>query len=201
MKRTLLAAAALALFVPIALSADSNPAQSLKLTIVGPGAIHRGQKVKVKAVLTNTSSAPVVVASRDASLDFDLSWIITDPDGVQLGGEPFIGFFCPVGGPGWNKNLVRRLQDSDLTLLEPGDKIEFVVSYDISADYFLASHGSYWVFASYTYVPPRLDGGAGFERDRFGQKYDLTDLSPETLAMLKHAATVNASSWFKLVVE
>ena len=199
MKGTLLVAVALALLASTSFSADSNPAASLKLTIVGPRAIHRGQNIKFKAVLTNSSLVPVVLPSRDTSLDFDLRWTITDPDGVQLLGEPFIVFACPVGDPGWNKDLARRLQDSDLLVLQPGDKLEFV-SADISADSILARRGSYQVFATYDFVPPRIDGGDGAKRDSFGQRYDLTSLSPDTLEMLKHAATVRATSTFTLVV-
>lgn len=199
MMRLVWAVVSLAFLVPVTLSADSNPAASLKLTIIGPRSVHSGQKVKFKAVLTNNSSAPFVLALRDASLDFALKWTITDSYGFEPR-KPFMGFACPVGGPGWYHNLVRRLQDSDLTLLRPGDKLEFV-SYDISADYVLAGRGSYQVTASYSYVPPRIDANGGVERDRFGQKYDLTDLSPQTLEILKHAATVNATSTLTLVVE
>lgn len=200
MMRTVLALAALAVAALATSSADLNLGAPLKLTLVGQRSVHRGQKLKFKAVLTNNSSAPIILASRDASLDFELSWTINDSTWHELPRKVVQGFACPVGGKRWSDTRVRRLKDSDLTLLQPGDKLEFV-SDDISATYILPSQGSYQVTAIYTYVPPRIEGGDGLERDRFGQKYDLRDLSPQTLEMLKHAATVGATSTSTLIIE
>lgn len=200
MKRTVLAAAALALPTPVTFPADLNLAAPLALTIIGPHSVHRGQKLKFKAVLTNRSSAPITLASREASLDFDLTWTISDSSWHELPRKVVHGFACPVGGKRWSDKPVRRLKNSDLTLLQPGDKLEFVFE-DVSVDYVFPGHGSYQVTASYTYVPPGLEGRDGVERDRFGQRYDLSELSPLTLDMLKHAATLSATSRWTLILE
>lgn len=75
-----------------------TPQPPLELRISGPGFIREGQAVKYKAVLINRSAEPIVLASADSRLDFNLSWTISDPYGRPLSTRPF--FYCPVGDKG-----------------------------------------------------------------------------------------------------
>jgi hypothetical protein len=45
---------------------EPHPQTPLEFKIFGPGFIYPGQQVKYKAVLTNRSSEPIVIAARDA---------------------------------------------------------------------------------------------------------------------------------------
>jgi hypothetical protein len=51
-----------------------TPQRPLELKTVGPGFVHEGEAVKYKAVLIDRSSGPIILASRDSRLDFDISW-------------------------------------------------------------------------------------------------------------------------------
>jgi hypothetical protein len=165
----------------------------LELKVIGPGFIHEGEAVKYKAVLINRSSGPIILASRDSRLDFDITWAISDLSGRELPRAPFKGIICPVGGKGWYQNLTRRMKDSDLTILQPGESLEFRFD-DISDSYLFPGHGRYQVAFVYTYVPPQFEGRAGTQLDGFNAKYDLSDLSPSTLEALRHAIPISVAS-------
>ena len=170
-----------------------TPQAPLELKIIGPGFIHEGAAVKYKAVLINRSSGPILLASRDSRLDFDITWTISDSTGRELPRAPFKGIICPVGGKGWYQNLTRRMKDSDLTILQPGETLEFRFD-DISDSYLFPGHGRYQVTFVYTYVPPQFEGRAGTPVDGFDAKYDLTDLSPSTLEALRRAVPISVAS-------
>jgi hypothetical protein len=170
-----------------------TPQGPLELKIVGPGFIHKGETVKYKAVLINRSSGPIIIASRDSRLDFDITWTISDLSGRELPRAPFKGIICPVGGKGWYQNLTRRMRDADLTILQPGEMLEFRFD-DISDSYLFPGHGRYQVTFVYSYVPPQFEGRAGTPVDGFDAKYDLSDLSPLTLETLRHAVPISVAS-------
>jgi hypothetical protein len=183
---------------PVVGAREPVPPASLELKLVGPSSIHEDPKLGFKAVLVNRSSAPIVLAAQDSRLDFEASWSNRHPSGRELPQKPL--FYCPVGGPGWYQNLTRRLKHSDVILLQPGAKLEFVDD-DISDFYLFPGRGRYQVTFVYTYVPPLLGSNNGGIEDRFGQKYDLSDLSPETLGLIKQARPVVAESKAILLFE
>jgi hypothetical protein len=173
------------------------PQPPLELRISGPGFIHDGQAVKYKAMLINRSSEPVVLASPDSRLDFNLNWTITDPSGRPLSSRPF--FYCPVGGKGWYSDLKRNLKDSDIRVLQPGEKLEFSFD-DISDSYLFPGYGRYQVICVYSYVPPQFEGHPGTPVDGFDAKYDLSDLSPKTLQALRLSVPITVSSKPSLMI-
>src|SRR5580704_5394369 len=169
-----------------------SPQAPLELKIIGPSFIHEGEAVKYKAALINRSSGPILVASRDSRLDFELAWTIRDSSGRELPRARFNGSVCPVGGKGWDQNLTRRMRDADLTILQPGEMLEFRFD-DISDSYLFPSRGRYQVTFVYTYVPPQFEGRVGTPVDGFDAKYDLTDLSGSTLEALRHALPISVA--------
>jgi len=179
---------------------ESQPPAPLEVKLVGPGFIREGQKLHFKAVLVNRLSAPLVLAAPDSGLDFDLRWTINDSSGRQLPQKLMLLLYCPVGGPGWYHNLTRRLKDSDLMVLKPGATLEFERD-DISESYVFPRRGRYEVAFSYAYVPPQVGDNNGRTEDSFGQKYELGDLSQETLDAIKRARPVVAESKAVLLFE
>jgi hypothetical protein len=198
---------AFAIPTPLAPRAHApNPQDPLELTIIGPSSIHKGQEATFKAALRSRSAVPIVIAPSDASLDFELRWTVLNSSGRELLRlQPLmVGFACPVGGPGWSKDLVRRLRDSDLALLRPGESLEFPNSYFIHSildEYVFTGPGRYYVIVTYSYVPPLLEGNNGRTMDGFDQKYDLTGLSPQTLEILRHSFPLTATATTTLILE
>jgi len=176
---------------------QSTPQPPLELRINGPSFIREGQAVKYKAVLINRSSEPVVLASPDSRLDFNLNSTITDPSGRPLSPKPF--FFCPVGGKGWYSDLKRHMKDSDIKVLQPGEKLEFSFD-DISDSYLFPGHGRYQVTFVYSYIPPQFEGHPGTPVDGFDAKYDLSDLSPTTIQALRQSVPITVSSKPSLMI-
>jgi hypothetical protein len=166
-----------------------RPADPLELKVIAPSLIHEGYRVPVRVTLTNRSGASIFLASRDSPLDFELTWTISDSSGRELPRKQFQGFACPVGGKGWYKNLTRRMKDSDIAILQPGEALQFQFD-DISDSYLFPGPGRYQVTFTYSYAPPQFEGRAGSLVDRFDAKYDLSELSPSTLEALRYAAPI-----------
>jgi hypothetical protein len=194
--RLLSSALLLAMTIPVYSASPQKqprPQDPLELKIIGPRLIHEGQNVKFKIVLTNRSLTPIVLASRDSRLDFDLTWTISDSSGRELPRKQFKGLICPVGGKGWYKNQTRRMSNSDVTVLQPGEALEFHLE-DVTGSYVFPSRGRYQAVFAYNYVPPKLEGRPGRHVDEFDQRYDLTDLSSSILEDLRHAVPISVSS-------
>lgn len=178
---------------------EPQPQTPLELKIFGPGFIYPSQRqVRYKAVLTNRSSEPVVIAARDARLDFTLTSTISDSSGRELGRTPLL--YCPVGGKGWYQNLVRHMKDSDVAILKPGEKFEFLFD-DISSNYIFPGRGRYHAAIAYSYVPPQFEGNAGSPVDGFDAKYDLSELSPATLENLRHAVPISVGATATMILQ
>src|SRR5258708_5278880 len=129
LKLTLCLSVILALVAPASARRHKEPPVQgpLELRISGPSLIRESQKLKFKAVLTNRSLAPIFLPSRDAqsASGLTLTWTISDSSGRELPLQQPDGFYCPVGGPGWDNGGTHSMKDSDVTILQPGEKIEF----------------------------------------------------------------------------
>ena len=167
---------------------------TIELKVSGPHFIHQGQKLAFKVQLRNRSSTPILIAARDAAFYFQMTWTISDSSGRELRRVPMI--ICPVGGFGWNGPETLHMKDSDLTVLPPGDKLEFAYD-DISDSYLFPGSGRYQVTFAYTFVPPPPErdgpgplGGLG----GVPVTYDLHALSQEMFESLGRASTLAAVS-------
>jgi hypothetical protein len=98
-----------------------------------------------------------------------------------------------VGGPGWDNGGTHSLKDSDVTILHPGEKVEFSFD-DISGAYIFQRGGRHLITLAYAYAPPRFESTTGVTMDGLGHPYDLADLSPENSEALKHATWINVVS-------
>jgi hypothetical protein len=168
-----------------------TPESPLELTVSGPHFIHEGQKLPFTVQLRNRSAAPVLIADKNASIYFQLTWVITDMSGRELRQVPLL--YCPVGGFGWRGPETLRMKDSDLTILQPGEKLEFAYD-DVSAFYLFPRRGNYQLKFSYSFLPPApLRTSQSF---LYGVQvtYDLTNLSDEKFESLSRASAQGAVS-------
>lgn len=167
----------------------------LELKISGPAFVRDGQKLKFKAVLTNRSMSPVVLAPPNSHLGFGLTWKITDPEGREL--KPPQMIICPVTGiePG----AKFRLEDDDVRILQPGEKIEYE-DQDIRNSYAFPESGQYEVVAYYFFASPQsqlsADGNTIEAKAFLNQSvsFDLSFLSPQKGDALRHAVDLGVSS-------
>jgi hypothetical protein len=129
-------------------SAPSGPAISpIELTISGPRYIRRGDDLKFKVTLTNRSDKPVAVRSHLLfGEETGFSWRITDYAGRPL--PPHIYdeklFVCPVTGP---------VMDFMITVLQPGEKMDYPFAGDPSDSFMFPGKGFYRVTLSYVLAP------------------------------------------------
>jgi hypothetical protein len=179
--------------VCLAPSSSSSPRKGispapLEFKISGPAFIREGQKLKFKAVLINRSSGPIVLAPPNSRLGSSGSWKITDAAGRE--NRP-VGFWaCPVTGIDPKAKI--HLEDDDVRILMPGEKLEFEEE-DISYWYVFPGRGRYQVTASYVFTPPDLQVDAGTLSD--GRRhYDVTSLSTLKAEALKHAVAIDITS-------
>jgi hypothetical protein len=130
-------------------SAPSAPAVSpIQVTISGPRYIRLGDDLKFKVTLTNRSDKPIAVRSPffyDDETRF--TWRITDFGGRLL--PPHLydspkGFFCPVTGP---------VMDFMVTVLQPGEKMDYAFAGDPSNSFAFPGKGFYKVTLSYVLAP------------------------------------------------
>jgi hypothetical protein len=171
------------------------PQGPLELKIYGPSLIRESQKLKFNAVLTNLSQAPIFLPSGyvQSSCCASLTWRITDTSGRELPLDLHEGVACPVGGPGWDNGGTHTLNDSDVRILQPGEKLEFSFD-DISGSYIFQRGARNRVTFTYSYIPPRYDEHGGGPVDLSGHPYDLSSLSPANLEALKHASRLDLVS-------
>jgi len=140
------------LSVPLHLSGQTpkslSAASPLELQISGPRLIHRGQTLKFNVTLTNRSDKPVAFRF---PFEFDdetrFAWRITDTGGRLLPPPVYTGppiFVCPVTGP---------VTDSAITVLQPGEKMEYPNAGDPSDQFAFPGKGFYRVTLTYVLVP------------------------------------------------
>jgi hypothetical protein len=127
--------------------APSAPAASpIELTISGPRYIRLGDDLKFKVTLTNRSDKPVAVRSPFLfGEETRFVWRITDYGGRLL--PPHIYeklFVCPVTGP---------VMDFMITVLQPGEKMDYPFAGDPSNSFVFPGKGFYKVTLSYVLAP------------------------------------------------
>jgi len=129
-------------------SQTAAPAVSpLELTISGPRYIRRGDDLKFIVTLTNRSDTPVAVRSHLLfGEETGFAWRITDAGGRLL--PPHIYdqklFVCPVTGP---------VMDFMVTVLQPGEKMDYPFAGDPSDSFVFPGKGFYKVTLSYVLAP------------------------------------------------
>ena len=126
----------------------STAAPSIELTISGPRLIHGGQTLKFNVTLTNRSGKPLAFRPPFGYYDTtQFSWRITDTGGRLLPPHVYDGppvFICPLTGP---------VTDRLITILQPGEKMEFPYAGDPSDDYVFHGKGFYRVTLTYVQGP------------------------------------------------
>jgi hypothetical protein len=128
-------------------SAPSAPAVSpIELTISGPRHIRLGDDLNFKVTLTNRSDKPVAVRSHLLfGEETGFTWRVTDFGGRVL--PPRIyekQYFCPVTGP---------VMDYMVTVLQPGEKMDYPFAGDPSNSFVFPGKGFYRVTLSYVLAP------------------------------------------------
>jgi hypothetical protein len=131
----------------------------IELTISGPRLIQRGDTLKFKVTLRNRSDKPVAV--RPPVLygeETRFVWRITDTDGRLLPPHVYDGprqFICPVTGP---------VMDFMITVLQPGEKMDYPFAGDPSDSYLFPRNGFYRVTLSYILAPTQYVAVSPFRR-------------------------------------
>ena len=130
-------------------SAPCAPVVSpIEVTISGPRHIRRGDDLKFKVTLTNRSDKPV--AFRPPFLygeETRFFWRITDYGGRLLPPYVYDGprqGICPVTGP---------LMDFMITVLQPGEKMDYPFAGDPSDSFVFPGKGFYRITLSYVLAP------------------------------------------------
>jgi hypothetical protein len=138
-------------------SAPSAPAVSpIEVTISGPRYIRLGGDLKFKVTLTNRSDKPVAVRSHLLfGEETGFIWRITDHGGRLL--PPHIYdeklLVCPVTGP---------VMDFMITVLQPGEKMDYPFAGDPSDSFVFPGKGFYRVTLSYVLAPVQYVAVAPF---------------------------------------
>ena len=160
----------------------------LELRISGTSFFRYGEPLKFKAVVTNRSSAPIVIVPT-----YDLTWTILDSAGRELKQDACM--ICPITGI--ESGAKFPLKDDDVRLLQPGEKMEMEES-NIGLCYSFAGRGSYQVVAGVVFDAPEFteNGDAIVKRMEFDKAVllDLRSLSTTKREALKHAVALAASS-------
>lgn len=176
------------------------PAQSpLELIVRGPQSINHLWTLPFKVQLRNRSSVPILVPAQVPNPFFSISWTISAPPGVDnIDGDPSAPvIYCPVTGFASNGDTTYHVRDSQLTILQPGDKLEFDLA-DVSKaenfSYRFPARGKYTVIFTYvSALPPAQQGGKGWVEFVLAT-YDLSGLSAEKMAALKQASNYTVTS-------
>jgi hypothetical protein len=122
----------------------------LQMTISGPHLIRRGETLKFKVTLTNHSDKPV--ALRFPFLFDDETrfvWNITNSTGRTLPPQVYDGppvYYCPVTG---------AVNDMMISVLQPGEKMNYQFAGDPSDDFVFTGKGYYHVSLKYVLAPTR----------------------------------------------
>ncbi len=136
-------------------SSAAPSASPIEVTISGPRYIRRGDDLNFKVTLTNRSDKPVAVRSHLLfGEETGFTWRITDFGGRVL--PPRIyekQFVCPVTGP---------VMDFMVTVLQPGEKMDYPFAGDPSDSFVFPSKGFYKVTLSYVLAPTQYISVAPF---------------------------------------
>lgn len=185
-----LARLAIALLVALSClgSADSRAqtliptASQLEIHISGPRQIHRDFPIKMKVQFINRSEAPL--ALRPPVFygdDTQLAWVVTDAAGRELPPKQRL-LICPVTGP---------LMDWNITVLDPGETMEYEFAGDPADGVVFKSKGFYRISLRYVMTPTTYVTVGPFrpanERDR---KYTPA----QKVAMIKSTSRLETTS-------
>ena len=122
----------------------------VQITISGPRLIRRGETLKFNVTLANRSDKPV--ALRFPFLFDDETrfvWNITNASGRSLPPQVYDGppvYYCPVTSP---------VSDTMISVLQPGEKMDYQFAGDPSDSYVFTGKGYYYVSLKYVLAPTR----------------------------------------------
>lgn len=175
----------------------------ISLSLSGPTSVRRNESLELlrfQAVLTNRGSEPLLLFVRDGYLlNARWNWTVTDAEGMPMGMQLVERGFCstPAMSPE-AEAAARRIHDSDLVALAPGESREFPVPGGPSDDYDFPASGTYRFAVTLDYLPPN----AGSYLDEQGQRHkatgyeqwDLSQLSVQGAAALRKSFSLYAMS-------
>lgn len=130
--------------------AAPNAVAPVQITISGPHLIRRGETLKFNVTLVNRSDKPV--ALRFPFLFDDETrfvWNITNSSGRTLPPQVYDGppvYYCPVTG---------AVNDMMISVLQPGEKMDYQFAGDPSDDFVFTGKGYYHVSLKYVLAPTR----------------------------------------------
>jgi len=144
----------------------------IELVIRGPESFSNGA-VPFTATLINRSKIPVtfVPPNPDWYEEYSTIWIVVDPNGRELSHEPKTFVWCDghafhgqtILEPGiFLSQKAKRIQESDLVTLQPGEKLEFCKLGDPAQFFRIKRPGEYKVALQYKFDPSHyvLPGGS-----------------------------------------
>jgi len=175
----------------------------VSLAISGPSSVTRNESLELlrfRAVLTNRGTEPLLLFVRnDYLLNANWNWTATDAEGAPVGMEFVNHGFCgtPVMSPE-AEAAARRIHDSDLVTLAPGESREFPIPGGPSDDYNFPAAGTYRFAVTLFYLPPN----AAYFVDERGQRqkasgfeqWDLSQVSVHAVAALQKSFSLSATS-------
>jgi len=195
--------AALSLFLFANTGAEgADPPRKLpkvSLTLSGPTSVRRNESLELlrfTATLTNRGTTPLLLLVRNGYLlNANWNWAVTDANGMPLGMEFVTHGICgtPVMTPE-AEAAARRIHDSDLVTLAPGESREFPVPGGPSDDYNFPSAGTYHFAVTLAYLPPN----AAYYYDSQGRRQKASGFAQWDLSQLSVSATAAVQKSFSL---
>ena len=175
----------------------------ISLVVSGPNSVGRNESLELlrfRAVLTNRGTEPLLLFVRnDYLLNANWYWSVTDAEGTPMGIEFVNRGFCgtPFMSPE-AEAAARRIHDTDLVTLVPGESREFPIPGGPSDDYNFPAAGTYRFAVTLSYLPPN----AAYFYDEQGhrqkaagyEQWDLSQLSANATAALQKSLSLNAIS-------
>jgi hypothetical protein len=171
---------------------------TIEIKLTGPRSIGPTESLesqRFEARLTNRSAQSVVLFVRNGVLlNANWFWSITDAKGQSLGMASVEYLYCGTVpfDPNW-----RRLRASDVFTLGPRESREFRIP-GPSDDYVFPYAGMYHFSVSLTYVPPDaaeyIDEQGNRQTAGAYGGWDLSDLSPDNLAVLHNSSSLQGKS-------
>lgn len=158
----------------------------VQISISGPHLIRRGETLKFNVTLTNRSDKPV--ALRFPFLFDDETrflWNITNASGRTLPPQVYDGppvYYCPVTG---------AVNDMMISVLQPGEKMDYQFAGDPSDDFVFTGKGYYHVSLKYVLAPTR-----NIEEARYRPPDEKVELyTPrQKIEMLQNMPRIEATS-------
>jgi hypothetical protein len=187
-------------------AAAARPARKIpkfEVKLNGPASVRPRDSLEMQrftAVLTNRSAEPQVLAVRNGYLlNARWDWFVTDSKGSPVGMEFILRGYCGTPMISLEAQMeARKLRDSDLVTLAPGESHEFPVQPGPLDDYYFPAAGTYHLAVTLIYVPPNTTyyfDAAGKRQKAIGlEQWDFSRLGVDALAAVQNSLPVYATS-------